>query len=88
MTCPNCGREFEGERCPQCGRPAHSSSGRTTAIILIVLAVVPCGVFGACTALLGSDSPKGLGDPFALLGLASFAVAIGILVLAVRLWRK
>ena len=88
MICPNCGRPFEGDRCPQCGRPAKTHHGRTTAILLIVLTVVPCGVFGACTALIGSGSTRGLGDPFALLGLASLAVGLGILVLAVKQWRK
>ena len=87
MTCPNCGREFEGDRCPQCGRPVQGSGGRTAAIVLIILAALPCGLFGACSAFLGWDTVAGP-NPFLWVGLASFAVATGIVVLAVRLWRK
>lgn len=34
MACPNCGEEFEGDRCPHCGPRSHSKLSNLVAILV------------------------------------------------------
>ena len=90
MTCPNCGQEFEGARCPHCGRPKAGSGGRNAAVVVAVLLVFPSAVFGACAVMLGVSDGGRLGriDPFAVVGFGALVVAIALGVWCVKLWKS
>jgi hypothetical protein len=62
MTCPNCGQEFDGGRCPHCGRPTSNTGSRIAAVFLLVFLVLPAGLFGACSVLglAGASSSRDL----------------------------
>ena len=88
MICPNCTQEFDGPRCPNCGRPAVPKGNRVVAVILLVLLTLPLALFGACSALLLSSS-SGLGSLglFGVFTVVGLGGAYGTVVQAKKLWR-
>lgn len=95
MTCPNCGSEYQGDRCPNCGRPASSSGGRIAAVVILIFLVIPAALFGACSiyAVVGSSGGSSYEanswrSIFGLMAAVGIAVFIGGLALVVKLWRK
>ena len=92
MNCPNCGREFEGDRCPNCGTPAARTGGRIGAVVVVLFLTLPFALFGACSSLLVAGSVSGGFRPgsfalFGLFALGGFGTAIGGLLFARKLWR-
>jgi hypothetical protein len=88
MTCPNCGQEFEGNRCPNCGRPTTSTGSRIAAALVVILLVLPAGVFGACSAVVLALATTGTPDIFSLGMFLVFTLAgLGLAYWAIQ-WAK
>jgi hypothetical protein len=93
MTCPNCGQEFEGGHCPNCGRPASKLGKRVVAILLLVIFAIPFSCTGACFVIagassIGSDTSLNWSDVAIGLGATALIIGVGIgaFYLAQRLW--
>ncbi|RYG27048.1 hypothetical protein EON82_00910 [bacterium] len=92
MICPNCGHDFNGGRCPNCGRPIYRTFNRVAAVVVMLLLVIPSALVGACSAIGGIQSvtgPVGSGGYwiiFAIVGMLALAVFAGSLALFRKLW--
>lgn len=90
MKCPNCGREFEGNRCPNCGFSPPQGGNRIVAIILLVFLTLPSAAIGACSgyAVIASGrDTAGFWQLFAAIGAVALVVFAGSILLVRRLWR-
>lgn len=85
MTCPNCAQEFEGNRCPNCGRPATNASSRIAAVFILVFLVLPAGLFGACSVVsVFSSLSAQIFSLMTLLFLVLSAVGLGVAYWAMK----
>ncbi len=92
MKCPNCAQDFEGERCPNCGRPRQNSAGRVGAVAVLILFVLPIASIGACFAAAGTGQfsflGTGMDNSLLLIAAAFIGVAIVGLFWMRNLWRS
>ncbi|HLO97906.1 MAG TPA: zinc ribbon domain-containing protein [Fimbriimonas sp.] len=87
--CRNCGRPIPDGAlfCGMCGtRPQQpSGSANWVSILLFCLCGLPCGGFGACTALMISGQPYANQDfTFVALGILGIVIFIATLVYMVK----
>ena len=80
MTCPNCGAEFEGERCPNCGRAATRAPLRTAALLVAVSAVVPCAWMGACSGVIAAFATGQGGSARRVLTIGAVGAGVAVFV--------
>jgi hypothetical protein len=92
MKCRNCGKEFEGRWCPDCGRAAATGSNRVWAVLIAVLLFCPAAYVGTCSAVVLATPPSTREWDFrilaAFIGCVALVIAIGLGWLVVKLWRS
>ena len=86
MTCKNCGREFEGKRCPSCGQLQRSKGGKTQAIIILVLLVLPAATCGTC-GFLTAGPPSGNDYRQVAIFYSTIALALALIFLMIAIYR-
>ena len=93
MTCPNCGQEYEGARCPHCGRPSSNAANRVVAVVIAIFLVLPLALVGACSVWGGVSTAlqphggEGYWIIFAVVGAFAIPAFIGLAYLVAKLWR-
>ncbi len=92
MTCPNCGQEFDGGRCPNCGRPRLKNGFKVAAILLLVLVALLSALMGGCAIVVGVASlfgPGGFwsGAPAILFGTILIGAVVSIVWGVKAKWR-
>ena len=91
--CRNCGRPIPAGAlfCGMCGtRPqAPKGSSSVFSILLFCLCGLPCGGFGACTAVMISGQPYANQDiSFVALGILGIVIFIATLVFMIKSMTK
>ena len=89
--CSNCGQTFQGNRCPNCGKAVRTTGNAILAVIMAIFVMLPLGLFGACSGVLGVMSLGSRGSfgevmPLMLMAAAGIGAAIGVGVLVRNLW--
>ena len=93
MICPNCAQEYDGDRCPNCGRLTRGAS-RGAAWIVFAFLVLPTSAIGTCSLVMGLPelgTPAAKGEGLVVLWFCIFvslSLFVGSVAYFLWLWRK